>query len=68
MFINFFTNLSSFINIVYTSCNRFEELQIAQTTEIVYLIEIDEIERRVEGNLVKLVLSNGMEIFVGVLT
>jgi hypothetical protein len=36
--------LSSIINIVCLSCNQFEELQIAQTAEIAYLIEIDEIE------------------------
>jgi hypothetical protein len=38
-----FTNLSSIVNIVCASCNRFEELRIAQIAEIVYLIEIDEI-------------------------
>jgi hypothetical protein len=40
----FFTNLSSIVNIVCASCNRFEELLIAQIAEIAYLIEIDEIE------------------------
>jgi hypothetical protein len=40
----FFTNLSYIVNIVYPSCNRFEELRIAQIAEIAYLIEIDEIE------------------------
>ena len=27
-----------------TSCNRFEELQVAQAAENAYMIEIDEIE------------------------
>jgi len=40
----FFTNLSSIVNIVCASCNRFEELQISETAEIAYLIEINEIE------------------------
>ncbi|XP_062147873.1 uncharacterized protein LOC133856850 [Alnus glutinosa] len=40
----FFTNLSSIVNIVCASCNRFEELRISQTAEIAYLIEINEIE------------------------
>jgi hypothetical protein len=40
----FFTNLSFIVNIVCASCNRFEELRIFQTTEIAYLIEINEIE------------------------
>jgi len=39
-----FSNLSSIVNIVCASCNRFEELWIVQTIEIAYLIEIDEIE------------------------
>jgi hypothetical protein len=41
LFINFFTNLTSIVNIVCTSCSQFEELRIAQTA---YLIEIDEIQ------------------------
>jgi len=40
----FFSNLSFIVNIVCASCNRFEELRIFQTTEIAYLIEINEIE------------------------
>jgi len=40
----FFTNLTSIVNIVCASCNRFEELRIAQTAKIAYLIEIDEIQ------------------------
>jgi hypothetical protein len=40
----FFTNLNSIVNIVCLSCNRFEELQIAQVAENAYMIEIDEIE------------------------
>ncbi|XP_062150389.1 uncharacterized protein LOC133859059 [Alnus glutinosa] len=40
----FFTNLTSIVNIVCASCSRFEELRIAQTAEIAYLIEIDEIQ------------------------
>jgi hypothetical protein len=40
----FFINLTSIINIVCASCNLFEELRIAQTAEIAYLIEIDEIQ------------------------
>jgi hypothetical protein len=40
----FFTNLTFIVNIVCASCSRFEELWIAQTAEIAYLIEIDEIQ------------------------
>jgi len=40
----FCTNLTSIVNIVCALCNRFEELRIAQTAEIAYLIEIDEIQ------------------------
>jgi hypothetical protein len=40
----FFTNLNSIVNIVYASCNQFEELWIAQATENAYMIEIDKIE------------------------
>ncbi|XP_062176084.1 uncharacterized protein LOC133881145 [Alnus glutinosa] len=40
----FFTNLTSIVNIVCALCSRFEELRIAQTAEIAYLIEIDEIQ------------------------
>jgi hypothetical protein len=40
----FFTNLSSIVNIVCASCNRFEELRIFQTAEIAYIIKINEIE------------------------
>ncbi|XP_062158828.1 uncharacterized protein LOC133866325 [Alnus glutinosa] len=40
----FFTNLTFIVNIVCASCSRFEELRIAQTAEIAYLIEIDEIQ------------------------
>jgi ribosomal protein L22 len=40
----FFTNLNSIVNIVCASCNRFEELRISQTTEIAYLMELNEIE------------------------
>ncbi|XP_062143933.1 uncharacterized protein LOC133851507 [Alnus glutinosa] len=40
----FFTNLSSIVNIVCVSCNRFEELRIFQTAEIACLIEINEIK------------------------
>ncbi|XP_059434367.1 uncharacterized protein LOC132167413 [Corylus avellana] len=40
----FFTNLSSIVNIVCASCNRFEELRVAQAAENAYMIEIDEIE------------------------
>ncbi|XP_059458371.1 uncharacterized protein LOC132187966 [Corylus avellana] len=40
----FFTNLSSIVNIVCASCNRFEELWVAQAAENPYMIEIDEIE------------------------
>jgi hypothetical protein len=40
----FFTNLSSIVNIICVSCNRFEELRVAQAAENAYMIEIDEIE------------------------
>ncbi|XP_059453923.1 uncharacterized protein LOC132184317 [Corylus avellana] len=40
----FFTNLSFIVNIVCASCNRFEDLRVAQAAEFAYLIEIDEIE------------------------
>jgi hypothetical protein len=40
----FFTNLSSIVNIICASCNRFEELRVAQAAENAYMIEIDEIE------------------------
>jgi hypothetical protein len=40
----FFTNLNSIVNIVCASCNRFEELRIAQASENAHMIEIDEIE------------------------
>jgi hypothetical protein len=38
-------------------------LWIAQTAEIAYLIDIDEIESR--RGLIKLVFCNGLEILVG---
>ena len=46
----FFTNLSSIVDIVCTSCNRCEDLRVAQATKFAYMIEIDEIEtgRRLE--------------------
>jgi hypothetical protein len=40
----FFTNLSSIVNIVCASCNRYEDLRVAQAAEFAYMIEIDEIE------------------------
>ena len=40
----FFTNLSSIVNIVCASCNQREDLQVAQAAEFAYVIEIDEIE------------------------
>ena len=40
----FFTNLNSIVNIICASCNRFEELQIAQASKNAHMIEIDEIE------------------------
>jgi hypothetical protein len=46
----FFTNLSSIINIVCASCNRCEDLRVAQAAEFAYMIEIDEIETRRELN------------------
>jgi hypothetical protein len=36
--------LTSIVNIVCASCNRFEELRVAQAAEIAHMIEIDEIE------------------------
>jgi hypothetical protein len=38
--------LSFIVNIICASCNRFEELWVAQATENAYMIEIDEIETR----------------------
>ncbi|XP_062152101.1 LOW QUALITY PROTEIN: uncharacterized protein LOC133860528 [Alnus glutinosa] len=62
----FFTNLTFIVNIVCASCSRFEELRIAQTAEIAYLIEIDEIQSG--RGLNQIVIYNGLEILVGVLT
>jgi len=46
----FCTNLTSIVNIVCALCNRFEELQIAQTAKIAYLVEIDEIQSGIRLN------------------
>jgi ribosomal protein L22 len=40
----FFTNLNSVVNFVCASCNRYEDLRVAQADENAYLIEIGEIE------------------------
>jgi hypothetical protein len=40
----FFTNLNFVVNFVCISCNRYEELRIAQPAENAYMITIDEIE------------------------
>jgi hypothetical protein len=40
----FFTNLNAVVNFVCTSCNRYEELQVAQAVENAYMVTIDEIE------------------------
>jgi hypothetical protein len=40
----FFTNLNYVVNFVCVSCNRYEELRIAQANENAYMIAIDEIE------------------------
>jgi hypothetical protein len=39
----FFTNLNSIVNFICASCNRYEELRIAQVNENAYMIAIDEI-------------------------
>jgi hypothetical protein len=40
----FFTNLNSVVNFVCASCNRYEELRLAQTAEDAYMMTIDEME------------------------
>ena len=62
----FFTKLTSIVNIVDASCKHNDELKVAQATKIAHLIAIDELES--ERGLNRLVLYNGQEILVGVLT
>ena len=40
----FFTKLTSIVNIVGTSCKHSDELKVAQAAEIAHLIAIDELE------------------------
>jgi hypothetical protein len=40
----FFTNLNLVVNFVCASCNRYEELWVAQVTANAYMIAINEIE------------------------
>ena len=41
----FFTKLTSIVNIVGASCKRSDELKVAQAAEIAHLIAINELER-----------------------
>ena len=40
----YFTKLSSIVNIVGASCKRHDELQAAQASDIAYLLSIEELE------------------------
>jgi hypothetical protein len=40
----FFTNLNLVVNFVCASCNRYEELRVAQAAGNAYMIVINEIE------------------------
>jgi hypothetical protein len=62
----FFTKLSYVVNIVGVSCNRNEQLRVAQATEIAHMIEIDEID--IEMGLSQIGTLQRAEKLVGVFT
>ena len=45
-----FTNLNVVVNFVCVSCNRYEELRVAQAVENAYMVAIDEMESGRELN------------------
>ncbi|XP_059441135.1 uncharacterized protein LOC132173614 [Corylus avellana] len=59
----FFTKLNVVVNFVCASCNRYEELRVAQAAENAYMIAIDEIKSG--RGLIKLVCYNDLEMRVG---
>ena len=60
----FFTKLILVINNIRASCKRIEQLKIARASEIVYLIDIEEL--RLGNDLIRWSLYSDLEILIGV--
>jgi hypothetical protein len=55
----FFINLNYIVNFVCTSCNWYDELRVAQATENVYMIVIDEFKSEKRLNQISMLQRVG---------